>query len=107
MFSLLQSLQNLRRSFTVYKKAMKDPRTPRAAKFLLLGAMGYTLMPFDIIPDWIPFLGQIDDIIIVPMIINWAIQMIPPDVLKEQRKRVKKELIENRRLVARNRKEKQ
>ncbi len=70
----------------VYRKVYSDPRTPRMSKVLLWLAIGYLLMPFDIIPDFIPVLGQIDDVIIVPLLVYLALKMIPPEIIAENRK---------------------
>lgn len=52
--------------FAVYRCALADPDTPWPAKVLLGLAVGYTLLPFDLIPDLLPVIGQRDDLIIVP-----------------------------------------
>lgn len=70
--------------FAVYLAA-KDPRTPWYAKGLVLLIVAYTLSPIDLIPDFVPVLGYLDDLIIVPAGIWLAIRMIPPDVLAEAR----------------------
>ena len=59
------------------------------AKFLLWLAIGYVLLPFDLIPDFIPVLGQLDDALIVPGLVYLALKMIPQDVVVECRERVK------------------
>ena len=68
--------------FAVYIAA-RDPRTPWYAKALVLLIVAYTLSPIDLIPDFVPVLGYLDDLIIVPAGIWLAIRMIPQDVLVE------------------------
>jgi uncharacterized membrane protein YkvA (DUF1232 family) len=63
--------------------AAKDPRTPWYARGLILLIVAYTLSPIDLIPDFIPVLGYLDDLIIVPGGIWLVIRMIPPEVLAE------------------------
>jgi uncharacterized membrane protein YkvA (DUF1232 family) len=65
--------------------AARDPRTPWYAKGLVLLVVAYSLSPIDLIPDFIPILGYLDDLIIVPGGIWLAIRLIPPDVLSEAR----------------------
>lgn len=90
MFKSLRLVaQDLKRNLAVYRLALKDPRTPRLAKFLLGAAVSYTLLPFDLIPDFIPVIGQIDDAIIVPLLIRIALTLIPEDVMEECRESVR------------------
>lgn len=65
--------------------AAGDPRTPWYAKALALCVAGYALSPIDLIPDFIPVLGYLDDAIIVPLGILAVIKMIPPEVIAEHR----------------------
>ncbi len=80
---LREIARGLRREIETYRLVLKDPRTPRLAKILLGAAVGYMLMPFDLIPDFIPIIGHIDDIIIVPLLVYLAMKMIPIEVIKE------------------------
>lgn len=75
--------------FRVYRMALQDSRTPRAAKVLLGLAVGYALLPIDVIPDFIPVLGHIDDAFLIPLIISLAVKMIPDEVLDECRLRIR------------------
>ena len=79
----IMGLKGLRTRIKVYKLVMKDTRTPKAAKVLLALAVGYTLMPFDLIPDFLPIIGHADDVIIVPLLFYLAIRMIPKEVIEE------------------------
>ncbi|QDB99811.1 DUF1232 domain-containing protein [Mesorhizobium sp. 8] len=65
--------------------AARDPRTPWYAKALALFVAGYALSPIDLIPDFIPILGYLDDAIIVPLGVLLVIRMIPPNVMAEKR----------------------
>jgi len=79
--------RNLKREIQVYRLVLKDHRTPRLAKILLGLAVGYVILPFDIIPDFIPVIGQLDDLIIVPALIIVALKLIPKEVVEECRAR--------------------
>jgi uncharacterized membrane protein YkvA (DUF1232 family) len=73
--------------------AARDPRTPWYAKALALAVAGYALSPIDLIPDFIPVVGQLDDLIPVPLGIVAVVRLIPRDVLAEHRRRVEEELL--------------
>jgi uncharacterized membrane protein YkvA (DUF1232 family) len=65
--------------------ASRDPRVPWYTKALAISVTGCALSPIDLIPDFIPVFGLIDDAIIVPIGILLAVRLIPPDVMAEHR----------------------
>jgi len=67
--------------------AVRDPRTPWYAKLLVASIVAYACSPIDLIPDFVPVLGYLDDLILLPLGIAWALQIIPPAVLVECRAR--------------------
>ena len=66
--------------------AFQDPRTPWAARGMIALVVAYALSPIDLIPDFIPVLGYLDDLILVPVGITLAIRMIPPQVMADSHK---------------------
>ncbi|MER9642416.1 YkvA family protein [Mesorhizobium sp. M0239] len=64
--------------------AARDPRTPWYAKALAVCVAGYALSPIDLIPDFIPVIGYLDDVILVPGVLA-VVRMIPPEVMAEHR----------------------
>lgn len=67
--------------------AARDPRTPWPARLVAGLVIAYALSPIDLIPDVVPVLGYLDDVILVPAGIALAIRLIPPEVLTECRER--------------------
>ena len=65
--------------------ACRDPRVPWVAKALAAVTVAYALSPIDLIPDFIPVLGHLDDLVLVPLGLALAIRLIPPSVLAEHR----------------------
>lgn len=63
----------------------RHPQTPRLARFIIAGLVAYALSPIDLIPDFIPVVGYLDDLILLPLGIALVIRMIPPAVLAECR----------------------
>jgi uncharacterized membrane protein YkvA (DUF1232 family) len=75
----------LRRDAHAIYLASRDPRVPWTVKLLAIAVAGYALSPIDLIPDFIPVLGYLDDLIIVPLGIWLVIELIPEDVMHEYR----------------------
>jgi uncharacterized membrane protein YkvA (DUF1232 family) len=75
--------------------AYRDPRTPWYAKAFMAVVIGYAFCPIDLIPDFIPVLGYVDDLIIVPAGIYLAIKMIPKGVFAECREKARSIPISN------------
>jgi len=76
----------IKREINVYRRVLEDARTPRLAKILLGLSIGYLLLPIDIIPDFVPLIGHLDDLIIVPALVIIALKMIPKAVIEDCRK---------------------
>ncbi len=71
----------LKAEFTFYQRLQRHPQTPKPAKALLWLAIGYLLMPFDLIPDFLPVIGQLDELVIIPLLLYWALKLTPPDII--------------------------
>ena len=82
-----------KREVSVYRRLLADERTPRPAKVFLGLAIGYFCMPFDLIPDFIPVIGHLDDAIIVPALVYIALRFIPGELIAEHRQKVQPEPI--------------
>lgn len=80
--------QVIRREVVVYQKVLRHPRTPWHARIVLGLAVAYLLSPIDLIPDVIPVLGQLDDLLIVPGLVTLSLKLIPPEVVAECRQAV-------------------
>jgi len=80
-----QWAQSLKRDVLALWLAARDPRTPWYAKAVAASAAAYALSPIDLIPDFIPVLGYLDDLLIVPLGIALAIRLIPVDLMAEFR----------------------
>jgi uncharacterized membrane protein YkvA (DUF1232 family) len=82
-----QKVRQLKKeTYTIYI-ACKDPRVPWYARVFAGFVVAYAFSPIDLIPDIIPILGYLDDLILVPLGIILVIKMIPPDVLAECREK--------------------
>ena len=67
--------------------AARDPRTPWYVKLIVAGCVAYALSPIDVIPDFIPVIGLVDDLVFIPIALALAVRFIPDEVLAECRRR--------------------
>ncbi len=79
--------QALKQEIYALYLAYRDPRTPWAARILAAAVVAYAFSPLDLIPDFVPVLGYLDDLVLVPLGIALALRLIPPDVLTDCRER--------------------
>ena len=87
-----QSARDLKREVYALFLAYKDPRMPWYAKIFTGLVVAYAFSPIDLIPDFIPVLGYLDDLILVPLGVAAAIKMIPPEVMAEYRAKAQTEM---------------
>lgn len=83
---LRQWARTLKRDITALYLAARDPHVPWYAKAVAACVAGYALSPIDLIPDFVPILGYLDDLILVPLGIMLAIRLIPAPVLSDLRR---------------------
>ena len=77
--------QRLKQDVVALWFCTRHPRTPFIAKALAAGLVAYAFSPIDLIPDFIPVLGYLDDVLILPAGIWLVLKLVPPDVLAECR----------------------
>ena len=86
----MKKLKNLflrfKRELQLYRNILADPRTPKLTKWLLRSAVAYAVTPIDLIPDFIPVVGHLDDAIILPLLVYFALRTIPKPLLEEHRR---------------------
>ena len=93
MISKLKSLgRQLKQEFAVYRLILKHPQTPCIAKLFLGLAVGYLLLPFDLIPDFIPVIGQLDDVVIIPVLLYLALLFIPKWIIQSCREQLREQI---------------
>lgn len=93
---LRQRARRLKRDVYALYLAYRDPRVPWYARVFAAGVVAYAISPIDLIPDFIPIFGYLDDLILVPLGIVLALRMIPPEVMAECRERAKEASREGR-----------
>ena len=84
---LKQRARTLRSEIHALYLAARDPRTPWYAKAIIAGVVAYALSPIDLVPDFIPILGYLDDLLLLPLGIYLALRLIPAEVLADARRR--------------------
>ncbi|XJZ27769.1 YkvA family protein [Bacillota bacterium Lsc_1132] len=86
--NLKTKAKKLKQDLFVLGEAYKHPATPLYVKILAIIIVAYAFSPIDLIPDFIPVLGYLDDLILLPLGIMLALKLIPKDVLADCRKKV-------------------
>jgi len=94
--SLKQRAQHLKSETLALWFAARHPGTPWYSKLLVAGIVAYALSPIDLIPDFVPILGYVDDLILIPLGIVLAIRMIPGPILEECRARARERMASTR-----------
>ena len=82
---LKERVERIKRELHLVYKAMCDSRVPLPTKAIVVAALLYAISPFDFIPDYIPVLGMLDDLIFVPLAIRLALRLIPKPIVEEYR----------------------
>lgn len=85
MDRLKQGARRLKRDIVALWIAARNPRTPSVAKVAAAIVAAYALSPIDLIPDFVPVLGYLDDLILVPLGVVLVLRMIPPELMAEFR----------------------
>jgi len=80
MTALNKIAGKLKIELAYYRCLIKHPKTPKLSRVLLGAAIAYFLTPIDVIPDFIPVLGHLDDILIVPGLIWLAMRLVPEEI---------------------------
>ena len=84
---LKQRAKRLKKDIPAVFLALKHKKTPVVAKILAAVTVGYALSPIDLIPDFIPVLGYLDDLILLPTLVALTVKLIPDEVLSECREK--------------------
>ncbi len=90
------SLRKLKEDIYTLYLAYRDPRVPVFAKVVIIVTVAYAFSPIDLIPDFIPVLGYLDDLILLPLGIWLSIRLMPKEVLQEYRKKAKEQLLQRK-----------
>lgn len=83
MFNLKENAKTIKKMIPALWIAMKKKETPILAKLFAILTLGYALSPIDLIPDFIPVIGYLDDLILLPLMIYVTIKLIPKHILDQ------------------------
>jgi uncharacterized membrane protein YkvA (DUF1232 family) len=82
---LRKLFERIAREISFYRRVLAHPGTPWLSRILLGAALAYFVSPIDILPDVIPVVGQLDDLVIVPGLIYLALRLIPAEIIESCR----------------------
>lgn len=78
-----EKANEIKKKLAILYLAFKHPKTPWYAKILIISVIAYALSPIDLIPDFIPVIGYLDDLLLIPFGITLSIKIIPKEVMRE------------------------
>ena len=81
-------MRAFRTEMALFRRVVADPQCPRAAKWLLVAAIAYALNPIDIIPDFLPVIGHLDDVVVLPLLVWLALKLLPANLVAEHREQL-------------------
>jgi len=90
--NLRQKAEGLRKETYALYLAYRDPRVPWYAKAVAAATVAYAVSPIDLIPDFIPVFGLLDDLVLVPLGIALAVRLIPVEIMEDCRQRARQKL---------------
>lgn len=82
--------KNLKKEILALYYAYQDPKLPFLPKILIISTVAYALSPIDLIPDFIPIIGYLDDLIILPLMISLSLKLIPAEIMEASREKAEK-----------------
>ena len=91
-----QRAKHLKKETYALYLAARDPRVPWYAKLVAVCVVGYALSPIDLIPDFIPVLGYVDDLVLVPLGIALVLKMIPGEVMADCREKAEAVMLQGK-----------
>ena len=94
--SLKVKISNLTKEVHALFLASKEPSVPWYAKAVMALIIGYVICPIDLIPDFIPVLGELDELVVVPLGVALVVRMIPKGIMEDCRRRAREEPVDFR-----------